>query len=182
MSTEEKRLLEKAKRFDREALGVIYDRYSDKLFAYAVRRIGNAQQAEDMVAETFSRFLEALEHGGGPDDHLQAYLYRITHNLITDHYRRSPPPPLELDEDRYHEDFNQPSKLLSNQLKAEKLRRAIQHLTPGQQQVILLKFVEGFSNQEIAQTMKKSVGAVKSQQHRALASLERILNDEEDSS
>lgn len=179
MTSKERKLLQKAQNLDSEALGAIYDEYSDQLFAYAVRRVGNAQQAEDFVAETFQRFLSALESGGGPEDHLQAYLYRITHNLITDHYRRSPPPPLELDEDRYSEDLNQPANILAEEMKAEQVRKALQHLTPGQQQVIVLRYVEGFSNQDIAETMNKTVGAVKSQHHRALASLERILADEE---
>lgn len=179
MSSQEKKLLKRAQTFDKSALATIYDEYSDKLFAYAVRRVGNAQQAEDFVAETFHRFLKALERGGGPEDHLQAYLYRITHNLITDHYRRSPPPPLELDEDRYSEDLNQPANVLADEMKAERVRQALQHLTPGQQQVILLRYVEGFSNREIAQTMNKSVGAVKAQHHRAISSLERILGQKE---
>jgi len=182
MSSDENLLLKKVKKLDSEALAAIYDEYSDKLFAYAVRRVGNSQQAEDFVAETFHRFLKAIEDGGGPDDHLQAYLYRITHNLITDHYRRTPPPPLELDEDHYSEEYHQPASILAEKLKAEKIRRALHHLTPGQQQVILLKYVEGFSNQEIAQTMEKTVGAVKSQHHRAIASLERILVNEEEES
>lgn len=182
MPPNEKKLLQKARNLDRAALAAIYDEYSDKLFAYAVRRVGNAQQAEDFVAETFHRFLKALESGGGPDDHLQAYLYRITHNLITDYYRRSPPPPLELEEDQHSEDLDQPASILADQLKAERVRKALQHLTPGQQQVILLRYVEGFSNQEIAQTMDKTVGAVKAQHHRAIASLERLLVDEGDGS
>jgi len=182
MSSKEKNLLQRARKLDSEALGMIYDTYSDKLYAYAVRRVGNAQQAEDFVAETFSRFLQALKSGGGPKDHLQAYLYRIAHNLITDHYRREPPPPLELDEDRYSEDLGQPADILTKQMKAERLQKALQHLTPGQQQVIMLKYMEGFSNQEIAETMEKSPGAVRSQAHRALTSLERILVDEEDES
>lgn len=182
MSLKEKDLLKRARKLDSEALGTIYDRYSDPLFAYAVRRVGNPQQAEDFVAETFSRFLQALESGGGPEEHLQAYLYRITHNLITDHFRRSPPPPLELDEDRYSEDLAQPASILAEQMKADRLRKALQHLTPGQQQVVLLKYIEGFSNQEIAETMDKTVGAVKSQAYRALASLQRLLTEEEDES
>jgi RNA polymerase sigma-70 factor (ECF subfamily) len=182
MSSKEKDLLQRARKLDSEALGTIYDMYSDPLFAYAVRRVGNAQQAEDFVAETFSRFLKALKSGGGPEDHLQAYLYRITHNLITDHYRRTPPPPLELDEDRYSEEFAQPASIVANKMRAEQIRRALQHLTPGQQQVILLKYVEGFSNQEIAETMDKTVGAVKSQAYRAVASLQRLLVEDEDES
>ena len=181
MAKNQSRLLKRARRFDQQALSEIYDRYSGPLFDYAVRRVGSPQLAEDLVAETFQRFLEALQKGGGPEEYLQAYLYRITHNLITDHYRREPPPPLQLDEERLHQKERGPKEIVADRFQAEKLRRALQLLTPGQQQVIVLKYLQGFSNQEVAQTMEKSVGAIKAQAHRGLASLERILLEEEDS-
>jgi RNA polymerase sigma-70 factor (ECF subfamily) len=176
----EKRLIRKARQFDQVALGEIYDTYSDPLYKYAVRRVGNPQLAEDFVAETFQRFLEALEKGGGPDDYLQAYLYRITHNLITDHYRREPPPPLQLEEDRIQSDLDQPAQIVGQHIQAERVRRALRLLTPGQQQVIVLKYLQGWSNQEVARAMDKTVGAIKSQAHRALNALERILLEEEE--
>lgn len=179
MSSKRENLLKRAQSFDLAALGEIYDEYRDPLFRYAYRRVGSVQQAEDFVAETFQKFLDALKRGKGPDEYLQAYLYRIAHNLITKHYQRQPPPPLQLDEDRYSQEMNEPSRIVDKRLKAKKIRKAMQHLTPGQQQVITLKFIEGFSNQEIAQTMNKSIGAVKSQQHRALNSLQRLLLEEE---
>ena len=58
---------------------------------------------------------------------------------------------------------------------ADQVRRALMQLTPTQRQVIVLKFLEGWSNAEIAKTMKRPVGAVKSLQHRALAALNRLL-------
>jgi len=55
------------------------------------------------------------------------------------------------------------------------VRQAIRHLTSDQQQVILLKYLEDWSNEEVARLMKKPVGAVKSIQHRALRSLYKLL-------
>lgn len=175
MGGKEQWLIKRARKFDQTALGEIYDTYSDALYEYAVRRVGNSQLAEDFVAETFQRFLEALRKGGGPDEYLQAYLYRITHNIITDHYRREPPPPLQLKEDRIQSDLDQPAQIVDRQVQAEQIRRALRHLTTGQQQVITLKYLQGLSNQETARVMDKTVGAVKTQAHRALAALERIL-------
>ena len=180
MTKKQSGLLKKARSFDQQALGEIYDQYSGPLFDYAVRRVGSPQLAEDLVAETFQRFLEALQKGGGPEEYLQAYLYRITHNLITDHYRREPPPPLQLDEERLHQEEGGPKEIVARRLQAENLRRALQRLTPGQQQVIVLKYLQGFSNQEVARVMEKSVGAIKAQAHRGLASLERILQEDQD--
>ena len=182
MSNNQDRLLQQARAFDQEALAKIYDLYSDSLYAYAYKHVGMAQVAEDLVAETFRRFLSSLERGGGPQDHLRAYLYRITHNLITDLYRREPPPAQELDEDRLVEDGPGPSSVLDEQQESDRVRQALRLLTPEQRQVLSLKFLEGWSSGEIAQTMDKSLGAVKALQHRGVAALQRILVESEDPS
>ncbi|NQS91116.1 MAG: sigma-70 family RNA polymerase sigma factor [Chloroflexi bacterium] len=175
MTPNPKKLLEQARVFDQKALGYIYDQYSDALFAYAYKHVGRTQVAEDLVAETFKRFLTALERGGGPTDHLQAYLYRITHNLITDLYRNEPPPILDLDEDQLQGEEPGPTDVIASKQDAERIRRALKLITPEQRQVIVLKFLEGWSSPEIAHSLEKSLGSVKSLQHRGLAALQRIL-------
>ncbi len=182
MSNSPEKLLQKARAFDQEALAKIYDLFSDALYAYAYKHVGTAQVAEDLVAETFSRFLTALERGGGPQDHLRAYLYRITHNLITDLYRREPPPADELDEERLVEDSPGPSGIVAEQQETERVRQALRLLTPEQRQVLTLKFLEGWTSAEIAQSMEKSLGAVKALQHRGVESLQRILLESQDPS
>jgi len=170
-------LLGKARQYDQKALTAIYDLYSGGLYAYAFKQIGKSQVAEDLVAETFSRFLKALERGGGPTKHLRAYLYRITHNLITDTYRREPPAPLELDEEIIPEEGTDPGSIVSEIEDADRVRNALRLLTPEQRQVIVLKFLEGWSGPEIARAMDKSLGSIKALQHRGLAALQRILLD-----
>ena len=171
----EKHLLREARRFDAQALAEIYDLYSPRLYRYAARRLGTSQQAEDCVAETFSRFLHALQAGGGPKEHIQAYLYRVAHNWITDQYRREPPPPLQLDHNLQADEYNNPPQLVARRLNQERVRSALKLLTSDQQQVVMLKFLEGWSNKEIANAMNKTEGAIKSLQHRGLAALQRIL-------
>lgn len=179
MSTNPEQLLKRARTLDHDALVKIYDLYSDALFAYAYKNIGDPQAAEELVSETFFRFLGALERGGGPKEHLKAYLYRITHNLITDRFRRQPPPSLELDEERLPDDKPGPTSIITSRQDADRVRQALRLITPEQRQVIVLKFLEGWSAGEIAQVMEKSLGAVKALQHRGLAALQRILIDRE---
>lgn len=168
-------LLKKARQYDQKALIEIYDLYSDALFAYAFKHVGKSQLAEDLVAETFSRFLKALESGGGPEEHLRAYLYSITHNLITDSFRRAAPPTLELDEEITPEEGTDPISIVAEMQDADRVRKALQLITPEQRQVIALRFLEGWSGPEIAQAMDKSLGSIKALQHRGLAALQRIL-------
>ena len=171
----ESSLLERCRRFDERALAEIYDRWSPELYYYAIRLLGDTDLAEECVSETFSRFLHALHAGGGPRTHLRAYLYRVAHNWITDHYRRRPPEDPLREEVLTIERDDGPDRLLQRDVEIQALRFALAQLTPEQRQVIVLKFIEGWSNKEIALSMDKSVGAVKSLQHRGLAALERLI-------
>jgi RNA polymerase sigma-70 factor (ECF subfamily) len=177
MPTSEAVLLEKARCFDLDALGEIYDLYSSGIYRYAMRLIGDECQAEECVSDTFSRFLQALKNGGGPQDHLQAYLYRVAHNWITDLYRRAPPPPLPLVEDLRCQREG-PDQAAADRIEQEQVRAAVTLLTPEQRQVVVLKFLEGWENEGIAAAIGKPVGAVKALQHRAVSALRRMLMPE----
>ncbi len=171
-------LLELAQQFDPQALARIYDTYSPGLYRYAMRLLGDQSLAEDCVAETFSRFLQAHQAKRGPESFLQAYLYRIAHNWIIDQHRKDPIPSVELTEEHQDENAN-PEQDAGLRLRQERLRIAIKTLTPDQQQVIALKYLEGWENEEIARSLKKPVGAIKSMQHSALVTLQKTLNREE---
>jgi RNA polymerase sigma-70 factor (ECF subfamily) len=171
-------LLQRARQFEPQALAHIYDLYSPALYRYAVRLLGDIHTAEECVSETFARFLTALRNGKGPREHLQAYLYRIAHNWITDRYRSPLPVEAPLDPDLHgqEEDLFQATV---QRLRGQRVREALLQLTPDQRQVIVLKFLEGLENEEIASALEKPVGAIKSLQHRALAALQRILVEDE---
>ncbi len=171
----EQELLTKAGQFNTRALTEIYDLYSPRLYRYAMRLLGDDCAAEDCVSETFSRFLKALQAGKGPRDYLQAYLFRTAHNLVVDHYRRQPLTEELTDDLPNVEDTENAAE---HNLSQNRVRAALHKLTEDQQQVVSLKFLEGWENDEIACALHKPVGAVKSLQHRALAQLQKILLDE----
>jgi len=171
----EQELLTKAGQFDTRALTEIYDLYSPRLYRYAMRLLGDDCAAEDCVSETFSRFLKALQAGKGPRDYLQAYLFRTAHNLVVDHYRRQPLTE-ELEDDLPQAETTE--GVAEEDMRQSRVRAALLKLTEDQQQVVSLKFLEGWENEEIARALNKPVGAVKSLQHRALAQLQKFLLDE----
>ena len=136
------------------------------------------ETARDLTAEVFHRFLQALDKGQGPDENLQAWLYRTAHNVVVDHYRRL--------EHRKHVPLSEHlvdarvdlARSAEIHISAERAREALKDLTPDQRQVVILKYLEGWSNAEVAESVKKPIGAVKSLQHRALGSLRRILSED----
>jgi len=180
MNLSEQELLAGARRFDLDILAVIYDRYQPRLYDYAMRLLGDPCVAEECVTETFLRFLKCLQTGNGPQDYLQAYLYRIAHNWIMDTYRRQPPPALELDEQLRSGDTSHPDVQAERKLMQEEMRAALYRLTPEQRQVVVLRFLEGCSVESVAATLQKPAGAVKALQHRALAALGRLLISEDE--
>jgi RNA polymerase sigma-70 factor (ECF subfamily) len=169
----EQDLLERASRIETQALAEIYDTYSQGIYRYAMRLLGDMSLAEDCVAETFARFLKSLQEQRGPRDNLQAYLYRIAHNWIVDLYRKNEQFS-ELD-DAIQSETDAPEEEATKRFLQRQVRKAIRQLTPDQQQVISLKYLEDWNNEEVARALKKPVGAVKSIQHRALRSLYKLL-------
>jgi RNA polymerase sigma-70 factor, ECF subfamily len=176
----DKELLERAKRFEAQALEEIFDSYSPGIYRYAFRLLGDAELARECMAETFSRFLSALKRDSGPDTYLQAYLYRIAHNWVTDYYRSKVPPTFQLNSDVVADPSDGPNQVVADRMASQQLREALALLTPDQRQVIVLKYLEDWENKAIALTLNKPVGAIKALQHRALQALHRILSRYED--
>ena len=167
--------LHKAQSFDRNTLGGIYDEYHPQLYGYIYRRVGDVEIARDLTADVFRRFLQAAANGNGPSENLRAWLYSVAHNIVIDHYRRRQKMPGHPLEESLLVADDDPGQAAERRQQNEKVRAAIGRLTPDQQQIIGLKFLEGLSNQEVATISGKTVGAVKALQHRALASLRRYL-------
>ena len=180
MNLTEPDLLRRVQQLENRALAEVYDLYSPGVFRYAMRLLGDAALAEDCVSETFSRLLQALHNGNGPQDYLQAYLYRIAHNWITDQYRRQPPPPLELDERLIADAETDPQESAAKNQRQERVRQALKSLPKTQRQVIVLRYLEGWEVQEVAVCLKRSVGAVKALQHRATSTLRKFLAQQEE--
>ncbi|MEJ2011139.1 MAG: sigma-70 family RNA polymerase sigma factor [Anaerolineales bacterium] len=179
MSSRDVSWLQAARSRDRQVLAEIYDQLSPELFRYAYRLLGESNAAEDIVSEAFVRFLQALEAGGGPQDNLRAYLYRIAHNLAMDTHRRDAP--VEREDVVNLETMpasDNPAMQAEERISQAQARQLIWRLTPDQRQVILLKFFQGLGNDEVAAALDKPVGAVKALQHRALRSLRRMLQQE----
>jgi RNA polymerase sigma-70 factor (ECF subfamily) len=164
---------------DKQALAGIYKQHSTELFRYAYKLLGDNDLAEDCVAETFSRLLHAVHRNMGPHENVRAWLYRVAHNWITDHYRRQPLLPLDLEVDLQANQAENPSQVVGNNLDQEHVRAALLRLPPEQRQVIELRFLEGWAHEEVANALGKSTESTRALQYRALNSLRRMLLETE---
>lgn len=174
VSTDEARLIQRAKNGDATALAEIYDRCQPAIYRYIFYHINDIAAAEDLTGEVFVRLVEKIDRFTYRDRPLLAWLYTIARNLVTGYHRRAgrqSPPPDGL-QAPHAPDLEE---AVEHRLAQRRLAAAIARLTEDQRQVIILKFVEGLDNEMVARTLGKSVGAVKTLQHRALAALRRIL-------
>jgi len=180
MICNEAELVERATMRDQSAFAELYNTYVDKIYKYVYYKVGNAADAEDLCEQVFLKAWEAIGRYKWCGYPFSSWLYKLAHNLVVDHYRtRRDPMPLN---DLLYTPLEpaDPENALHATLEAEEIRRAIAQLTGEQRQVIQLKFVEGYSNLEIAEMLNKKEGAIRALQYRALRSLQGILQSEEE--
>lgn len=160
--------------FDPASLADLYDQYSNAVYRYAYRLLGDADAAEDCVAETFRRMLLGIRQGIEISN-VKSYLYRIAHNWSVDYYRRQKDQELPLDAEVHASAKDDPEEALTGKLRKEIVRQAIQQLPIDQQQVLMLRFYEDYSHEETAKCMGKTIEATRALQYRALSNLKAIL-------
>lgn len=169
-------LLDAARQRDPKALASIYDAYAPKIYAYIYRHVGDPYRAEDLTSGVFLKMLEALDRDKFAHDALQAWLYRIAHNLIIDEARYEQRRPVaDLHEWLSLPSDSHPDAVVGRRLESDRLRQAIQQLTAEQRNVIVLRFGEGMTAPQAARILNKTEEAVRALQRRALTNLRRLL-------
>ncbi len=161
-------------RIDPDAFGILYERYVERIYNYIYFRVGNASDAEDLTSKVFFKALKSIggyKHMGLP---FSAWLYRIAHNLVANYHRdRLRAREISIENLVLPDTGKHPApeqKMQQNQ-ETDFLLRLINDLSPQKKELVLLKFVQNLTNQEIAYIFGKSEGAIKSLYHRTLLEL-----------
>ena len=178
-SSDESHLIRLAKRGDRGAMSELYNRHVARILQYVRYRVGDQTAAEDITADVFLRALESLGNYDDQGTPFVAWLYRIAYARVVDYWRsnhRRQTAPLDdpllqdgliTDDDYVNVDV----------LEHRSLLLALHSLTDDQQSVIIMKFVQGLDNAEIALILGKTEGAVKALQRRGLEALARVMKE-----
>lgn len=144
----------------------LYDEHFTRVYAYVARRVGNRVEAEDVTAEVFHHALANLGRYEWRGASFAAWLFRIAANAIADRWRKSAKEqgtPAEIDPPS-PDDFAEVERRAN-------LFRMVERLPAEQRRVVVMRFVEGKTAEEIGKEMKKSAGAVRQLQFRALENL-----------
>ena len=176
MTTSDDALIRRAQALNTGALAELYDRYFDGIYRYLYTRVRHQADAEDLTEQVFLKMVDSIQRYRPRGVAFSSWLYRIAHNLLVDPYRRAGREAVELTAQvrdlRPHAD---PAALVQNSEERRQLLVAVHRLTPEQQQVITMRFIDNLDVDEIARQMRRRPGAIHSMQHRALASLYRFL-------
>lgn len=179
-NTDEGLLIEKA-RHDPESFGELYRRYVTRIYRYHYRHLGNHAEAEDLTSRTFFQALRAIHRYQQQGGTFQAWLFRIAHNLMANHYRdqsRHPSVALDVMTVSPSLEMSLPDRIEVTE-DNQQLLAALAALPEERKTLILLKFVEQLSNAEIAVVLGKTEGAIKALYNRTLISLRRMLSEGE---
>jgi len=176
-SQELTRLVERAQQGNRDALEDLYLIHFDRIYSYLHMSVGNRHDAEDLTTQVFVKMIESIGKFRWRSAPFSAWLFRIAHNLAMDHFRANKrwQPEEEVPEPDPGEGSAAEEEALQS-IGRQSMLELIEKLSNEQQQVLTLKFVFNFSNAEAATILDKTEGAIKSLQHRALASLQRQLD------
>jgi RNA polymerase sigma-70 factor (ECF subfamily) len=158
-----------------ELLARLYDEYYDKIARYISIRIGNQAEAEDMAGEVFLKALESLDSYHERGAPMQAWLFKIAHNLLVDYVRKvSKRKTIPIDTLEISDGVDL-EETVERRLQSEKLSQALKQLTPAQREVIGLRFFAGLTSNEVGKILGKSSGAVREMQSAAVKSLRKLI-------
>jgi len=175
----EEQLIRSAVGGDSSAFGSLYDRYQPAIYRFIVVKVGSREEAEDITHHVFLSAwanVGSYKHRGHP---FSSWLYQIARNMVIDHYRAKHD---DISLDKLDPDSSIIPSVehvdVAMKMRLEKVSAAIAELKPDYQDVIILRFVEDLPLKEVAAILKKSEGAIKLAQHRAIKELKKKLGDE----
>jgi RNA polymerase sigma-70 factor, ECF subfamily len=167
-----------AEKNNKDRLAVIFEEYYDKVARYIYIRTGDKSEAEDLAGDVFLKALESIKTYREQGVPIQAWLFRIAHNLVVDRYRRMNKRKTIPVEDREIRDESDPAVTAERNIEIERVKRAMKHLTEQQREVVRLRFFGGLTSREVAGLTGKSYGAVREMQSAALEKLRQLLGED----
>ena len=166
-------LVQAAKAGDAAAFGELYERYRDAIYRFCLARTGTSHDAEDLTSDVFVKALNSIDRYQDRGLPFAAFLYRIARNAAIDR-SRTLKQPLSVD-GLLQEPASKQNVELEAVFAVEKsiLMDALTKLKSEHRDVVVMRFIEGYSALEVAQLLGKTEGAIRTLQHRALERLRK---------
>jgi len=175
-----KKLMQLAKGGQKEAFDLLYRMYFTPVFRYVYFRVKSKEDAEDITQTVFLKVFKTILSFQDKDKSPLNYFFTVARNTVIDYWRKKKDILLDNPEDILWkaQDPESPQKMVLKKETANIVHKAIQNLTKEQQEVITLKFINEFSNGEIAKLLEKSEEAIRQLQCRGLRVIRKYFKDE----
>jgi RNA polymerase sigma-70 factor (ECF subfamily) len=166
----DERLLIEAAQEDPARFAELYELHFERVYAYVIRRVGDRAETEDLTSEVFHHALSNLQRFEWRGIPFAAWLFRIAANLISDRWQRKSRENIADEPEQIESAPARNAEFEEVERKAT-LFRLVDSLPAEQRRVVVLRFVEQKSIKEVAREIRKTEGAVKQLQFRALSAL-----------
>jgi RNA polymerase sigma-70 factor (ECF subfamily) len=173
LDANDREVIEACQHGDYDAFRLLFETHKDRVYSIALRYSGDAAEAMDIAQETFLKLLSSIQEFRG-DSGFESWLYRIVVNRCLDHQRRSRKV-MPFIGDLLDAAESALNKLLRAEVESD-VQSIVGKLPPEQRIVVVLRYTEGLSYEEIAVILNCSKGTVASRLNRAHSVLERRLS------
>ncbi len=170
-----------------EAISVLIDRNRKKVFDYIMMLVRNRDLADDLFQETFIKAVRSLRENRYADHgKFSAWLMRIAHNQVIDHFRRQKQQNKITNEDagydllnnRLYADGNVEDHMITNQIQ-EDVRRLVDLLSDEQREVVQMRYYQELSFKEIAEKTGVSINTALGRMRYALINLRKLMEEKQ---
>lgn len=175
----EKILIQQIKKGDEQAFAQFYNTYKTKIYRFIYFKVSDKEKANDLTNEVFMKAFSYLkEHKASEIENFQAFIFKIARNLVIDFYRtRKQNVSLEAIPEIVSEENI--SKKIDDKLGIEKVAKAVKQLSDDYREVIVLRFVDGLSFDEISHSTGKSLGSCRMLAHRGIRKIKEIIEKQD---
>jgi RNA polymerase sigma-70 factor, ECF subfamily len=174
---QEKIVFLKLKSGDSDAFAFFYDKYVTNIYRFVLIRVSSKQVAEDLTQDTFLKTWQHIVDKKNVKS-FQAFIFRVARNTVIDYYRQSNRQELPLEYVPEIVDMSDNiERDLDRSIDKDKLLQKIRQLKPIYQEVLLLRYLEDLSIDDIARVIQKDKNNVRVIIHRALNKLKQIADD-----
>ena len=159
-------------------MAALYDEYFDRIARYIYVRLRDQAEAEDLAGEVFLKALESLDSYKERGIPMQAWLFKIAHNMVVDRFRKiAKRKTVPIDDVQIMAESDLQVTAEAN-IELARVTKAMEQLTSAQRRVIELRFFSGLTSEESGQVLKKRAGAVRELQSAAIRRLRKLLHEE----
>jgi len=176
MTDSERNLIDACKRGESDAYRRLYDMYKDRVYSTTLRTLGNGEDAEDALQETFVKAFRSIGKFEGKSS-FSTWIYRIAFNTAIEIVRKRKKHDHHLDIDEYA-DILAGDSLKDHTPVQQAVEEELQNLPEGYRRVFVLHATEGFKHHEIAKMLGISVGTSKSQYYQARIKMRKLLSNQ----